>query len=247
MSEGPIRVGIGGWSFAPWRGSFYPQGLAQTRELEHASRQVSSIEINATFYGSQKPSSFAKWRAATPEGFVFSIKAPRVATNRRDLAESAPSIARFAASGLTELGDKLGPLLWQFPAHRAFDADVFAAFLAGLPREQDGRKLRHAIETQHPSFADPAYMSLLRDHNVAHVVVESGKHPLLTEQTADFAYARLQRNEAGSAEGYDSAALDEWGERVQGWAKAGRECFVYFISGDKERAPDSARAFMKRL
>ena len=247
MSEGPIRVGIGGWSFAPWRGSFYPPGLAHTRELEHASRKVSSIEINATFYGSQKPSSFAKWRAATPEGFVFSVKAPRVATNRRDLAESAPSIARFAASGLTELGDKLGPLLWQFPAHRAFDAAVFAAFLAGLPRTQDGRPLRHAIETQHPSFADPAYLALLRDHNVAHVVVESDKHPLLTEQTADFAYVRLQRNEAGSAEGYDSAALDKWAERVQGWAKARRECFVYFISGDKERAPDSARAFMKRL
>ena len=247
MSRGPIRVGIGGWSFAPWRGSFYPPGLAQARELEHASRQLTSIEINATFYGAQKPESFAKWRAATPDGFVFSVKAPRVATNRRELAESAPSIARFAASGLTELGDKLGPLLWQFPAHRAFDAAVFAAFLAALPRQQDGRPLRHAIETQHPSFADPAYWRLLREHNAAHVVVDSGKHPLLLEQTADFAYARLQRNEAGSAEGYDGAALDGWARDVRSWAQHGRECFVYFISGDKERAPDSARALMGRL
>ena len=245
--QGPIRVGIGGWSFPPWRGSFYPAGLAQARELDHASRQVTSIEINATFYGSQKPASFAKWRAATPDGFIFSLKAPRVATNRRDLAESAPSIARFVGSGITELGDKLGPLLWQFPAHRVFDAAVFAAFLAGLPREQDGRTLRHALETQHPSFADPAYMALLRQHNVAHAVVESGKHVLLTEQTADFAYARLQRNEAASAEGYDSEALDGWAERVRGWAATGRDCFVYFISGDKQRAPDSARAFLRRL
>lgn len=244
---GAIRVGIGGWSFAPWRGSFYPPGLAQARELDHASRHVTSIEINATFYGSQKPTSFAKWRAATPEGFVFSVKAPRVATNRRDLAESAPSIARFVASGITELGDKLGPLLWQFPAHRAFDAKVFAAFLAGLPRQQDGRTLRHAVETQHPSFADPAYLALLREHNVAHAVVESDKHVLLTEQTADFAYARLQRNQAASAEGYDSPALDGWATRVRGWAKDGRECFVYFISGDKQRAPDSARALLRRL
>ena len=145
------------------------------------------------------------------------------------------------------LGDKLGPLLWQFPPHRAFDAAVFAAFLAALPRTQDGRPLRHAIETQHPSFADPAYASLLREHNVAHVVVESGKHPPLTEQTADFAYARLQRNQADSVEGYDSQALDGWASRVRDWAQTGRECFVYFISGDKERAPDSARAFMSRL
>ncbi len=156
-------------------------------------------------------------------------------------------VAPFVGSGITGLGGKLGPLLWQFPAHRAFDAEVFAGFLAGLPRRQDGRTLRHAVETQHPSFADPAYMALLREHNVAHAVVESDKHVLLTEQTADFAYARLQRNAAASAEGYDSQALDGWATRVREWAQTGRDCFVYFISGDKQRAPDAARALLRRL
>ncbi len=266
-SHGRILVGIGGWSFAPWRGSFYPHKLAQARELEHASRQVTSIEINATFYGSQKPASFAKWRDAVPEGFVFSVKAPRVATNRRNLAESVPSIERFVASGIAELGDRLGPLLWQFPASRKFEPEVMDGFLHSLPRTVQGITLRHVVETQHESFRDPAYMALLQRHGVAHAVVDSDKHPLLGDQTAGFSYARLQRNQASSREGYDGAALDLWASRARSWwsgnatdlplaapalttapgAPGARSCHVYFISGDKVRAPDSARALLARL
>lgn len=262
-SQGRIVVGIGGWSFPPWRGSFYPPTLAQARELEHASRQVTSIEINATFYGSQKPASFAKWRDTVPDGFVFAVKAPRVATNRRNLAESVPSIERFVGSGITELGDRLGPLLWQFPASRQFEASVMEGFLGSLPREAQGVRLRHVVETQHESFRDPAYMAMLQRHGVAHAVIESGKHPLLGDQTAGFSYARLQLNDLESPEGYDSAALDLWAERARRWSageatdlplasgatvQAGtRDCYVYFISGDKVRAPDAARALLRRL
>ena len=189
-----VRVGIGGWSFAPWRGSFYPPGLPQSRELDYASRHLTSIEINATFYGSQKPKSFRRWREETPEGFVFSVKAPRFATHRRDLAEAAPAIARFLNSGVAELGEKLGPLLWQFPPTRKFDAAAFEDFLGQLPGSRGGLRLRHVVEVRHESFACAEFAALLRPFGVACAVADSEKHPLIAEETADFMYARLQRN-----------------------------------------------------
>lgn len=254
-----IYVGIGGWNFAPWRGTFYPPKLPASQELAFASAAVSSIEINSTFYGSQKPDSFRKWRDQTPDGFVFSVKGPRFATNRRDLSGAAESIDRFVQTGVTELGDKLGPILWQFPPTRQFNATTMRPFLAALPST-----LRHVVEARHPSFADPAWIDLLREFGVAHAIVDSDKHTLFADLTAPFVYARLERNDEATDEGYDSEALDRWSARVRAWAggsgsddlplvappaakNASRSCFIYFISGDKVRAPDSARALMRRL
>ncbi len=259
----PIRVGIGGWTFAPWRGPFYPPGLVQAKELAYAAGRLTAIEINGTFYRTQSPASFAKWRAEVPDGFVFALKAPRVTTHRTALAESEPSIARFLDSGLSELGDALGPILWQFPPTRRFDAEAFAAFLALLPPVHRGVPLRHVIEARHESFAVPQWFTLLRQHRVAAAIIESDKHALLGDLTAPFVYARLQRNAEAEPEGYASAALDAWAGRARCWASGtpvvdlplaapeavadARECFVFFISGDKVRAPDAAQAFIARI
>ena len=253
-----IHVGIGGWNFAPWRGTFYPPDVSAAKELAFASRAVTSIEINSTFYGSQKPESFRKWRDQTPDGFVFSVKGPRFTTNRRDLSGAAESIERFVNSGIRELGDKLGPILWQFPPTRQFDAEALRPFLAALPTD-----LRNVVEARHPSFADPAWVALLREFSVAHAIVESDKHTLFGDLTAPFVYARLERNALETPEGYDSALLDQWAQRIRHWSRGevvsdlhcvadalgtvSRPCFIYFISGDKVRAPDSARAMLKRL
>lgn len=253
-----VHVGIGGWNFAPWRGSFYPADLSAAKELAFASRAVTSIEINSTFYGSQKPESFRKWRDQTPEGFVFSVKGPRFTTNRRDLSGAGESIERFVTSGIRELGDKLGPILWQFPPTRQFDAEALRPFLAALPGD-----LRHVVEARHPSFADPAWVALLREFGVAHAIVDSDKHTMFADLTARFVYARLERNALDAPEGYDSALLDLWAERIGRWSRGvgvtdleclapavettPLPCFIYFISGDKVRAPDSARAMLKRL
>jgi uncharacterized protein YecE (DUF72 family) len=258
----PIHVGIGGWTFAPWRGPFYPPGLPQTKELAYAAGRLTAIEINGTFYRTQSPASFAKWRGEVPDGFVFALKAPRVTTHRNALAESEPSIARFLDSGLLELGDRLGPILWQFPPTRRFDPDAFATFLALLPASHHGVPLRHVLEARHESFAVPEWFALLRKHNVAAAIVESDKHTLLGDVTAPFVYARLQGNAEAEPEGYAAPALDAWAARVRKWAggkpvkdlpQAGppakpvpRECFVFFISGDKVRAPDAAQAFIAR-
>jgi uncharacterized protein YecE (DUF72 family) len=259
-----IRVGIGGWVYAPWRGVFYPKGLTQARELEHASRNVTSIEINGTFYGTQKPESFRRWAAETPDDFVFSLKAPRFATHRRVLAEAGPSIQRFFASGLSELKSKLGPILWQFPPTKAFDPDDFAAFLALLPKELDGHALRHAVEVRHASFLSPEFIALLRRHAVAVALIESDKHPLIADVTGDFVYARLQDTSEKLATGYPPAALDAWAKRAKTWAAGGipddpppiagpppkktkRDVFVYMISGAKLRAPAAAMALLERL
>jgi uncharacterized protein YecE (DUF72 family) len=259
-----IRIGIGGWNFPEWRGRFYPAGLPHAQELAYASAHLTSIEINGTFYRHQSPASFAAWRDATPDGFVFSVKAHRATTHGREFGGDVSAVARFLESGIGELREKLGPVFWQFPHTRKFDASVCGAFLASLPRTHEGRPLRHAIEARHPSFDDPAWVALLREHRVALVLVESGKQALRGDVTADFVYARLQMNEAAAEEGYDSAALDNWAARLKGWStgkpvkdleltaapalKPGKlDCFAYFISGDKERAPDAAMAMLKRL
>ncbi|MCW5770524.1 MAG: DUF72 domain-containing protein [Rhodospirillaceae bacterium] len=241
-----IYVGIGGWTFAPWRGVFYPAGLPQKRELDYASRKLTSIEINGTYYSTFKPASWAKWRAETPPGFVLSVKGSRFCTNRRVLAGAGDSVAKFVGQGLHELGDRLGPINWQFMETKAFDADDMAAFLALLPREVEGLELRHALEVRHPSFADPRFYDLARRHNAAIVFADHETFPAIDEPTADFAYARLMRTAETEATGYDAAALDRWAKRAEGWARRG-DAFVYFISGAKVRAPAAAEALIGRV
>ena len=243
---GNIRVGIGGWVFAPWRGIFYPPGLTQARELDYASRHVTSIEINGTFYGAQKPASFRRWRDETPDDFVFSVKGPRYATHRRVLAESGPSIDRFFDSGVLELGAKLGPVLWQFPATTRYDAENFGAFLDLLPREHAGRTIRHVLEARHESFADPGFAALMRRHKVAIALIDAEDQPGFDEPTADFVYARLKRAAEEVATGYEPKALDAWSARARTWAKS-RDVFIYVINGAKIRAPAGAMALIEHL
>jgi uncharacterized protein YecE (DUF72 family) len=243
---GDIRVGIGGWVFAPWRGTFYPPGLKQASELDYASRHVTSIEINGTFYGAQKPASFRRWHDETPDDFVFSVKGPRYATHRRVLAESASSIERFFDSGVLELGGKLGPVLWQFPPTTKYDAENFAAFIDLLPEEAAGRKLRHVLEVRHDSFADPGFAALLRRRKVALALIDAENQTAFDEATADFGYMRLKRAAEDVATGYTPKALDAWIARARDWAKS-RDCFVYVINGAKVRAPAGAMALIERL
>ena len=213
-TEGPIRVGIGGWTYEPWRGSFYPDGLLQKRELEYAAQHLTSIEINGTYYGSQKPESFARWRDETPAGFVFSVKGPRFATNRRILAEAGASIDRFIASGVTMLRDKLGPINWQFLPTKQFDAADFEGFLKLLPREADGLKLRHVVEVRHDSFRVPEFIALLRGYDVATVLTDKDDFPHIPDVTASFVYARLQQASEACATGYEPKSLDIWAKRA---------------------------------
>ena len=249
MSPGPkIRVGIGGWVYPPWRGVFYPRGLPQARELAHASRQVTAIEINGTFYGAQKPASFRRWHDETPEDFVFSLKGPRFATHRSDLAAAGPSVERFFASGVLELRDKLGPVLWQFAPWMAFDEAAFAAFLELLPHRLDGRAIRHVVEVRHQSFASASFMDLLCRHKVAVALVDDDKYQAFGEITGDFVYARLRRCVADEPAGYPPDALDSWAERFRRQSAAGvSDSFVYFINGAKVHAPAAARALLQRL
>jgi uncharacterized protein YecE (DUF72 family) len=247
MSE-RIYVGVGGWTFEPWRDNFYPKGLSQAKELHYASRQLTAIEVNGTFYSSFKPPTFAKWRDETPDGFVFSLKGPRYVTQRSgSLAETGPGIERFLGSGLTELGDKLGPILWQFAPFKAFDADDFAAFLKLLPQEIGGRALRHVVEVRHQSFRAPAFFDLLREYRAAVAIVDDEKHPAFDELTGDFIYLRLRRCAEDEPTGYPPAALDAWADRANGWASEGHDVFLYFINGAKVRAPAAAQAFIERL
>ena len=246
-SAAAIRVGIGGWVFAPWRGVLYPRGLPQARELAYASRQVTAIEINGTFYGSQRPDSFRRWHDETPDNFLFSLKGPRFVTHRRDLATAAPSIARFFASGVLELRDKLGPILWQFAPFLRFDEAGFGDFLALLPQEIDGRRLRHVVEVRHLSFAVPAFTALLQRRGVAVALVDDEKYPAIDAVTADFVYARLRRSSVDEPTGYAPEALDAWGARAGDWVRAGLDGFIYFINGAKVRAPAAAAALLARL
>ncbi len=248
MSSGSIRVGIGGWTYEPWRGgAFYPEGLPQKRELEYAASRLTCIEINATYYGRQKPQSFANWAAAAPEGFRFSLKASRFTTQRKVLAESGDSIATFLGQGFTELGDKLGPILWQFRDGKRFERDDFARFLDLIPDAQDGVPLRHALEVRDESFRDAAFLDLCRARNMAVVFADSAEFPQIDEPTADFTYARLQQSVADHPTGYDEAAIGDWAARAQDWARDGRDAYVLFISGAKERNPAAAQALIAAL
>lgn len=242
-----IRVGVGGWTYEPWRGVFYPEGLAQKRELEFAARALTAIEINSTFYGRQKRASFEKWAAAAPDGFVFSLKASQYTTARNQLAEGGASIAKFLEQGFTALGPKLGPINWQFRDTKTFDRDDFARFLDLIPDAQDGVSLRHALEPRHESFRDPAFFDLARSRNMAVVFADSDDYPCFDEQTADFTYARLQRSAEDIETGYEAKALNRWSKRAKTWAEGGRDVFVYFISGAKVRNPAAAMALIERV
>jgi uncharacterized protein YecE (DUF72 family) len=246
MSKAPqIRVGIGGWVYSPWRGVFYPAGLQQTRELGYASRQLTTIEINGTFYGPQKPASFRRWYDETPEDFVFSLKGPRFATHRPDLAGAGPTFDRFFSSGVSELREKLGPILWQFPPNAPTDEGAFAAFIGLLPERIDGHALRHAVELRHPKAPTNSLVDLLRQHRVA--LVADDNNPDF-ENTADFAYTHLRRCATDEPAGYPPEALDAWARRLrERSSRAQCDCFVYFISGAKVRAPVAAQALLQRL
>ena len=261
--EPAARIGIGGWVYAPWRDNFYPPKLVQRRELEFASRHLTSIEVNGTYYGAQKPATYAKWRNETPGGFLFSLKAPGRITTRRDLAGAGGEIDAFVFGGLEEFGDRLGPILWQFEHGIRFDAEAFAAFLDKLPPELAGRKLRHVIEVRDESFLCDRYFELMRQRGLPSVFTDSEKYPSFADLTGDFVYARLMRSRSTLPAGYTEAELDAWADRIRGWRSGeaptdlplqqpaakprAREVFVYFISAAKERNPAAAMALSQRL
>jgi uncharacterized protein YecE (DUF72 family) len=247
MSEARVRIGIGGWTYAPWRGVFYPDKLPQAKELEYASRQLGAIEINATFYGRQKPKSWESWEKIVPDGFQFAIKGSRFCIMRSKLSEGAEGIGNFFAQGFACLGPKLGPILWQFTHYRRFDRDDIAGFIDLLPDELDGIKLRHAIEPRHASFNDEKFFDLCRGRNIAIVFEDSDDYPCIEAQTADFSYARLQRMNEDIASGYDDDALDGFAKRVCEWVKGDRDAYIFMINGAKVRAPAAALALQQRL
>ena len=246
MSEGKIRIGIGGWTYAPWRGVFYPDKLPQAKECEYATRAMTAIEINATFYGRQKPKSWETWEKVAPDGFQFAIKGSRYCISRSKLAESGDSIANFFGQGFQVLGAKLGPILWQFAKFKKFDRDDIASFIDLLPAELDGITLRHAIEPRHESFRDQKFFELCRARNIAIVHEDSDEFPLIEAETADFAYARLQRMNEDIETGYDSSALDSIAERARAWRAKG-DAYIFMINGAKVRAPAAALALQECL
>ncbi len=263
-SSGTIRVGVGGWTYEPWRGAFYPDKLPHKRELEHASSRLTSIEINGTYYGSQKPESFARWYEETPDSFVFSVKAPRYAINRKVLAEAGETIERFFASGLMELKHKLGPINWQFMPTKAFDAADFEAFLKLLPKHVEGRDIRHAVEVRHKSFLVTDFIAMCRAYGVAVVTAPDSEYPLIGDVTAPFVYARLMGTKEGERLGYSVADLDRWAERAKNWASGRvpdglpyveqshgkadpRDVYLYVISGNKVCNPAAAMALIERV
>lgn len=264
MTQAPIRVGIGGWTFEPWRGTFYPAKWPIKRELEYASRHVTAIEVNGTYYSGFKPATFAGWAQTAPDGFVFTLKASRFCTNRKVLAEAGESVARFVGQGIVELGEKLGPILWQFMATKKFEPDDFAAFLALLPKAHEGVALRHAVQVRHESFQSPAFISMCRAAGVAIVFGDSADYPAIADVTGDFVYARLENAVEEEAAGYSPKALDRWATAARQWAtgalpddlpyvssegpeRTPRETFVFFINGFKPKAPQGAMALIERL
>jgi len=264
MTSGKIYAGIGGWTYEPWRGVFYPKGLPHARELEYAAQHLTSIEVNGTFYRTQTPKTYRDWASQVPDAFVFALKGPRYAVNRRVLAEAGDSIKRFLDSGPTELGDKLGPLLWQFAPTKKFDDADFGAFLELLPQTFNGRKIRHVVEVRHDSFKTPAFVTLLRKFSIPVVYAEHETYTEMADITGDFVYARLQKGNEKLKAGYPPKALDAWAERAKTWAKGGapkdlprvetaapkkapRDTFIYFIHEAKVRAPAAAMALIERL
>jgi uncharacterized protein YecE (DUF72 family) len=247
--SGAIHIGIGGWTYEPWRGVFYPDGLVQKRELEYAASKLGSIEINGTYYSTFKPDSWRKWRDETPDGFVFSVKASRYCTNRKVLSEGGESFDRFLSQGLTELGDKLGPINWQFMATKKFDPEDFEGFLKLLPKEKDGLRLRHALEVRNPGFDVPQFHDLAAKYGAAIVYAEDDEAPewpRIDQDTADFRYARLMSSREDEPSGMTAAELDAVADRVKGWSRTG-EVFAYFIAGAKVRNPAAAMALIERV
>jgi uncharacterized protein YecE (DUF72 family) len=263
--EGAIRIGVGGWIFEPWRGVFYPDGLPQKDELAYMSRRLTAIEINSTYYGSQKPETFRKWADQAPDGFVFTLKGSRFATNRRVLGEAGESVARFLGQGLVELGDKLGPILWQFAPTKKFDEDDFGAFLELLPKKAGGIALRHCVEVRNDSFSTPAFAALLRRHETPVVFADHASYPALADVTGDFVYARLQTGSDEIETAYAPKDLDAWAGRLKTWAAGGRpddlsaadpkheprraprDVFAFVIHEGKVRAPAAAMALIERV
>jgi uncharacterized protein YecE (DUF72 family) len=265
LRSGQIFVGIGGWTFEPWRGAFYPQGLPHTKELAYAGERLTSIEVNGTFYRSQTPATFRKWASEVPAGFIFALKGPRFAVNRRVLREAGDSIKRFLDSGVTELGDRLGPLLWQFAPTKQFDAADFGGFLELLPKTFDRRTLRHVIEVRHDSFRTPEFIALLRRFAMPVVFTDHATYPNIADVTGDFVYARLQRGKDTIATAYPPKEIAAWALRLQAWAQgkqpddlpcvalpqkskaSPRDVFAYVIHEGKIRAPAGAMALIARL
>lgn len=260
---GKIHIGVGGWTFEPWRGTFYPKGLVQKRELEFMGQQLNSVEINGTFYGSQKPESFQKWHDEVPGDFVFALKGTRYVANRRVLGEAGESLSKFLSSGVTRLGGKLGPINWQLAGTKKFDPEDFAAFLKLLPDELDGLRIRHAVEARHESFCDAQAIALAREHGVALIAGCDSKFPVIADPTADFVYLRLMGTSEDNEKGYSDADLDAWAARLKTYAAGGvpddlptfgpapekepREVFAYVIAGAKEKNPAAAQALIERL
>jgi uncharacterized protein YecE (DUF72 family) len=264
MASGRIYVGIGGWTFEPWRGVFYPKGLPHAKELDYAGKHLTSIEVNGTFYSTMKPATFRKWASEVPDGFVFALKGPRYAVNRRELAGAGDSIERFIESGVTELGEKLGPMLWQFAPTKKFNPADFGKFLELLPKKHAGCALRHVVEVRHDSFAAPGFIALLREHGIPVVFSEHATYPAIADIAGDFVYGRLQKGQEKLKTGYAPKALDAWAERAKKWASGGeppdlprvdkskpakqpRDVFLYFIHEAKVRAPAAAMALIERV
>lgn len=263
MAGGGIHVGVGGWDFDPWRGTFYPPGLAKAKQLEYAGTRLTATEINATYYKLQKPELFERWAKMVPDGFKFAVKASRFCTNRKLLGEGAEAVGKFCAQGLVELGDKLGPILWQFMGTKQFDPVDFQAFLGLLPKSQAGVALHHVVEPRHESFRTAEFVAMARKAGVGIVFAESDDYPCIPDISGDLVYARLQRSREEEAAGYDAGALDRWAEAAKGWArgespagfpylaeaapKRPRETYVFFISGAKVRNPAAASALIERL
>lgn len=286
--EAELRIGISGWAYKPWRGKFYPKGLPQRDELSYAARCFNSVEINTTFYGQQRPESFTRWANATPDDFVFAVKGHRYISHIRRLRDAAPPLANFFASGVLALGAKLGPILWQLPPNFSFEPERLAQFLALLPQDTDlalrlarrhearyngwvwlkrqpRRRLRHALEIRHESFATPAFVQLLRAHRVALVCADTVAWPMLMDLTSDFVYCRLHGSEELYASGYDEPSLRRWAARIEAWAAGAeprdavrasdrpapprrrRDVFIYFDNDMKLRAPADARRLMQLL
>jgi uncharacterized protein YecE (DUF72 family) len=260
---GTIRIGIGGWTYEDWRGTFYPDGLTQKRELEYAARQMTAIEVNGTYYGSMKPASYIKWFEETPQGFVFTLKGSRYTTNRRVLSEAGESIEKFITSGITELKHKLGPINWQFMATKKFDPVDFEGFLKLLPKRHDGIDLTHAVEVRHDSFLCAEFAQMVRHYGVAVITAADSEFPQIADVTAPFVYLRLMGTREGEAKGYSEAELDAWATRLKTYAAGtvpddldaverttdgtARDVYAFVISGHKVLNPAAAMALIDRV